>query len=242
MTVTAPVVLVVDDEAKIRHLVRVYLEREGYVVVEAATAVRAMELVGTADLMILDLGLPDRPGEDVAREVRRDRDMPIIMLTAKAGEAQRIAGLRLGADDYVTKPFSPRELVARVAAVLRRSGTGADPAAAQQPVSFGAGVLRIDGERREVRVDDSVVVLTRTEFDLLTALAGRPGRVWSRPELVARVQGGGGEYGAEYDPADRTVDAHVKNLRRKLGDSPTVPRFVATVAGVGYKLVVDRDG
>ncbi len=239
---TAPVVLVVDDEAKIRHLVRVYLEREGYLVVEAPTAVRALELAGTADLMILDLGLPDRSGEGVARQVRRDRDMPIIMLTAKAGEAQRIAGLRLGADDYVTKPFSPRELVARVAAVLRRSTVGADPAAAQQPASFGAGALQIDGERREVRVDDTAVALTRTEFDLLTALAGRPGRVWSRPELVGRVKGGGGEYGDEHDPGDRTVDAHVKNLRRKLGDSPTQPRFVATVPGIGYKLAVERDG
>ncbi|PZS16489.1 MAG: DNA-binding response regulator [Pseudonocardiales bacterium] len=229
---SAPVVLVVDDEAKIRRLVRVYLEREGYLVVEAPTAARALELAGTVDLMVLDLGLPDRAGEDVARQVRRGSALPIIMLTAKAGEAERIAGLRLGADDYVTKPFSPRELVARVAAVLRRSTAATT---AHEPASFGAGGLRIDGERREVRVDDRPVPLTRTEFDLLTALAGRPGRVWSRPELVGRVQSG------EYDAADRTVDVHVKNLRRKLGDSSNEPRFVATVPGIGYKLAVQRD-
>ncbi|MFC4949261.1 response regulator transcription factor [Pseudonocardia sp. GCM10023141] len=227
------VIVVVDDEAKIRQLVRAYLEREGHTVIDAATAAAAVELAGAADLMILDLGLPDRSGQEVAREVRRGADLPIIMLTARAGEAERIAGLRLGADDYVTKPFSPGELVARVAAVLRRT---AGDAAAAELTSYGEGVLRIDTARREVNVDDRPVALTRSEFDLLTALAARPGRVWSRRELTSRVRGE-----RDGDAAERAIDAHVKNLRRKLGDPPAAARLVATVAGVGYKLGLDRD-
>lgn len=224
-------VLVVDDEPKIRTLVRGYLEREGYHVLEAATAARALELAPGADLMVLDLRLPDRDGEDVARRVRSVTDLPIIMVTAKAGEAHRIAGLRLGADDYVAKPFSPRELVARVDAVLRRTaGVSEAPAA----VFFGGRSLCIDAERHEVWVGERLVSLTRTEFDLLSTLATRPGRVWSRPELVARVRPEGNE------AFERTIDVHVKNLRRKLVDHP--PRLVVTVPGVGYKLGVDRDG
>jgi DNA-binding response OmpR family regulator len=224
-------VVVVDDEAKIRGLVRSYLERDGYTVLEAETGARALELAPTADLMILDLGLPDRAGEGVAREVRASLGLPIIMLTAKASEVQRIAGLRLGADDYVTKPFSPRELVARVDAVLRRSTAEAGHDGAD---SFGDGALRIDSERREVWVGERSVSLTRTEFDLLATLAARPGRAWSRLALSARLDGG--EAGA----SERTIDVHVKNLRRKLGDRPP-PRLVTTVPGVGYKLAVDRD-
>lgn len=225
-------VIVVDDEAKIRGLVRSYLEREGYTVLEAGTGSRALELAPGADLMILDLRLPDRAGEDVARQLGSS-GLPIIMLTAKAGEAQRIAGLQLGADDYVTKPFSPRELVARVDAVLRRSGgeSGQDGS-----VSFGGGMLRIDAERREVWVGESSVSLTRTEFDLLSILAARPGRVWSRFELVSRAQGD------DREASERAVDVHVKNLRRKLGDPGAAPRLVMTVPGIGYKLAVGRDG
>jgi DNA-binding response OmpR family regulator len=224
-------VLVVDDEPKIRALVRGYLERGGYAVLEAGTAARAMELAPGADLMILDLRLPDRAGEDVARQVRAATNVPIIMVTAKAEEAHRIAGLRLGADDYVTKPFSPRELVARVDAVLRRATTASADAS---PLSFGGGALCIDAGRREVSVGGlPVVPLTRTEFDLLGTLAARPGRVWSRLELVARV---GRE---EHETYERTIDVHVKNLRRKLHDRP--PRLLITVPGVGYKLGVDRD-
>lgn len=223
-------VLVVDDEPKIRALVRGYLERDGYGVLEAGTAARALELAPGADLMILDLRLPDRAGEDVARQLR-SASLPIIMVTAKADEAHRIAGLRLGADDYVTKPFSPRELVARVDAVLRRAMAAPDDASAD---SFGDGVLRIDAERREAWVGERQVPLTRTEFDLLSTLAARPGRVWSRVELVSRVQR------EEHEAYERTIDVHVKNLRRRLGDRP--PRLVVTVPGVGYKLGVDRDG
>ena len=226
-------VVVVDDEAKLRHVVRSYLERDGYAVLEAATGARALELAPLADLMILDLALPDRAGEEVARQLRSSIDLPIIMLTAKAAEAQRITGLRLGADDYVTKPFSLRELVARVDAVLRRSTGEAGQDGSQ---SFGGGALHIDSERREVWVDGNQAVLTRTEFDLLSTMAGRPGRVWSRLELVARVPGG------ELEASERTVDVHVKNLRRKLGDRGRQPRLIATAPGIGYKLAIDRDG
>lgn len=222
-------VLVVDDEPKIRASVRGYLERDGYHVLEAETAAQAFELAPGADLMILDLRLPDRDGEDVARHVRA-AGLPIIMVTAKTGEAHRIGGLRLGADDYVTKPFSPRELVARVDAVLRRATATVDSTAA----CFGGRALFIDAERREVRVGERPVPLTRTEFDLLSTLAVRPGRVWSRLELAARVQH------EEHQAYERTIDAHVKNLRRKLADRP--PRLLVTVPGVGYKLGVDRDG
>ena len=227
-------VVVVEDEPKIRALVRSYLERAGYAVLEAATAARALELAPAADLMILDLRLPDRDGEEVVRQVRSATALPLIMLTAKASEAERIAGLRLGADDYVTKPFSPRELVARVDAVLRRTIGGTTGATGAGPGSFGEGALCIDAERREVWVGKRPVPLTRTEFDLLSMLATRPGRVWSRLELVARVQH------EEHEAYERTIDAHVKNLRRKLADRP--PRLVVTVPGVGYKLGVDRDG
>jgi DNA-binding response OmpR family regulator len=225
-------VIVVEDEAKIRGLVRSYLEREGYIVLEAGTGARALELAPGADLMILDLGLPDRAGEDVARQVRTSTGLPLIMLTAKASETQRIAGLRLGADDYVTKPFSPRELVARVDAVLRRA-TG--ESAGDGTASFGGGVIRIDAERREVQVEGRAAALTRTEFDLLTTLASRPGRAWSRLELAARVQSD------EHEASERTIDVHVKNLRRKLGDPGGTPRLVTAVPGIGYRLAVDRD-
>lgn len=226
------VVVVVDDEPKIRDVVRAYLEREGYQVLEAGTAARALELATRADLMILDLALPDRAGEHVARQARASGGLPIIMLTAKASETDRIRGLQLGADDYMVKPFSPRELVARVQAVLRRSAAESTG----QPVAcFAQGALRIDAERREVLADDVAAPLTRSEFDLLAILAGRPGRVWSRAELLGRVQRD------EVGGYERSVDVHVKNLRRKLGDDPAAPRFVATVPGVGYKLVADRD-
>ena len=226
-------VLVVDDEPKLRSLVRDYLEREGYTVLEAGTGARALELARSARpaLVVLDLGLPDLPGEDVARLLGGSGETAVIVLTAKADEASRVTGLRAGADDYVTKPFSPRELVARVAAVLRRTR---GPETSSR--SFGDGTLLLDAEAREVVVDGAPVELTRTEFDLLAALSGRPGRAWSRLELVTRTQG------YDYEGYERTIDAHVKNLRRKLGDEPRAPRFVATVPGVGYKLAVRQDG
>jgi DNA-binding response OmpR family regulator len=225
-------ILVVDDERKIRELVRAYLERDGYAVLLAGTAQRALELASraTPDLVVLDLMLPDLPGEEVARSLRALGEVPIIMLTAKAGEEDRIGGLRLGADDYLVKPFSPRELVARVQAVLRRSG-----GEVEGPASFDSGRLVLDRARRQVRVEGASVELTRSEFDLLATLAGSPGRVFSRYELITKVQG------YDFDGYERTIDAHVKNLRRKLGDDPRQPRYVATVTGVGYKLEVPRD-
>ncbi|MDA8367972.1 MAG: response regulator transcription factor [Actinomycetota bacterium] len=225
-------VLVVDDEHKIRDVVRTYLEHDGYAVFLAGSGHEALEAAARLgpDLVVLDLMLPDLPGEEVARSLRAVSSVPIIMLTAKASEDDRVSGLRLGADDYLAKPFSPRELAARVEAVLRRAG-GPEP----EVVSFDGGELRIDKERREVSVRGRSVTLTRSEFDLLATLASRPGRVWSRYELVTRVQG------YDYDGYERTINAHVKNLRRKLGDDPRRPRFVATVAGIGYKLDVTPD-
>jgi len=220
-------IVVVDDERKIRELVRSYLEREGYSVLIADTGELALETVERVhpDLLVLDLMLPDLSGEEVARTIRAHSDIPVIMLTAKATEDDRVNGLRLGADDYLTKPFSPRELVARVEAVLRRSAGGTTA----PQMSFGSGALVIDRDGREVLADGQVVDLTRSEFDLLLAIASHPGRAFSRYELVTKVQG------YDYEGYERTIDAHVKNLRRKLGDDPKDPRFVITVAGVGYK-------
>ncbi len=219
-------IVVADDEPKIRNLVRSYLEREGYSVLVTDSGERTLEAVERVhpDLLVLDLMLPDIAGEEVARSIRTHSDLPVIMLTAKATEDDRVNGLRLGADDYLVKPFSPRELVARVDAVLRRSRGGTP-----RPVSFDDGHLVIDREAREVRVRGEQMSLTRSEFDLLVALASHPGRVISRYELVTKVQG------YDYEGYERTIDAHVKNLRRKLGDDPREPRYVLTVPGVGYK-------
>ncbi len=222
----------IDDESKLRELVGDYLRRDGFAVVEAGTGRAALDVIARArpDLVILDLGLPDVDGEDLLRSFRR-QNLPVVVLTAKASEPERVAGLRAGADDYLVKPFSPRELIARVEAVLRRSGHAGFGAA----TSYGGGALLLDTERREVTVRGREVALTRSEFDLLRVLAGRPGRVWSRLELLSRLQGNG------FEGFERTVDAHVKNLRRKLGDEPPNPTLVRTVTGVGYKLGVDRD-
>ena len=226
-------VLVVDDERKIRSLVRPYLEQAGYAVLEAETGEGALAtaLRTQPDLVVLDLMLPDLSGEEVARSLRAISDVPIVMLTAKSAEDDRIDGLQIGADDYIVKPFSPRELVARLEAVLRRArGT-----TASEMASFGGGALTLDRAAREVRRDGEPVALTRSEFDLLAALARHPGRVSSRFELITRVQG------YDHEGYERTIDAHVKNLRRKLGDDPKDPRFVGTVTGVGYKLLVIAD-
>jgi len=229
---SASTILVVDDEPKLRELIRLYLERDGYSVVEADSGHAALAIVArdVLDLVILDLGLPDVPGEDVLRVLARE-EVPVVILTARATEPDRVAGLRAGADDYLVKPFSPRELVARVEAVLRRSHPLPEPTGG----SYGDGALTLDDDRREVTVGGNEVSLTRSEFDLLVVLASRPGRVWSRPELLERLQGKG------FEAYERTVDAHVKNLRRKLDDDPRRPVFVLTVTGVGYKLGVERD-
>ena len=232
----APLVLIVEDELKIRELIRRYLERDGMRVLTTGSGAEAITLAADAgpDLVVLDLGLPDVPGEEVARELRTASDVPIVMLTARSDERDRIAGLELGADDYVSKPFSPRELVLRVQAVLRRGG-GPAPASRTGPVSFGGGQLRIDEDRREVVVRGAPVELTPTEWGLLSALARTPGRVSSRYELINEVRG------YEFEGYERTVDSHVKNLRRKIEADPQHPSIVRTVLGAGYRLGLKRD-
>jgi DNA-binding response OmpR family regulator len=227
-------VLVVEDERKIRDLVRGYLEREGLGVLTTESGAEAISLARSSqpDLVVLDLRLPDVPGEEVAREVRSFSSLPILMLTAKAGEDDRIRGLELGADDYLTKPFSPRELVLRVKAILRRRNGGEPP---EKPVTLGGGRLRIDEARREVEVDGVSEALTPTEYGILVTLARVPGRVYSRYELINAVRG------YEFEGYERTIDSHVKNLRRKLERDPHTPELVLTVLGGGYRLGVTRD-
>jgi two-component system, OmpR family, response regulator RegX3 len=226
-------VLVVDDERKIRDTVTLYLERDGYDVLQAATGEVALKAArpGHADLVVLDLMLPDLSGEEVAEALRAISSVPIIMLTAKAQEEDRIAGLQRGADDYMVKPFSPRELVARVDAVLRRTRGEATEASD----SYLGGAIEINRGQHHVLVDGHPKELTHTEFDLLVTLASRPGRVFTRLELVNRLMG------YDYDGFERTVDAHVKNLRHKLAENPRRPRFVETVIGVGYRFAPGRD-
>jgi DNA-binding response OmpR family regulator len=228
----AATVLLVGDERKLRELIRSCLERAGFTVMSTGSGAEAITLTtsGAPDLVILDLGLPDVPSETVAREMRVTGPVPVLMLTARAAEKDRIAGLDLGADDYVIKPFSPQELVRRVQAILRRGGSVAGPG----PASYGGGTLLIDETRREVTVRGAGVDLTPTEWGILVALATVPGRVYSRYELINRVRGN------EFEGQERTVDTHVKNLRGKVED-PGSPRIVQTVLGRGYRLGLARD-
>ena len=220
-------ILVVDDETKIVRLVRSYLEQSGFTVVEANDGQTALIQARREkpDLVVLDLGLPGIDGLEVARTLRRERDTPIIMLTARIEDTDKIVGLEIGADDYMTKPFNPRELVARVRAVLRR--TSGVAAAAEV---LRAGALVLDAGGHQATLDGRVLDLTPTEFELLAVLLQNPGRAFTRLELLDRVQGDA------YEGYERTIDAHVKNLRAKLGDDPRHPRYVQTVFGVGYKL------
>jgi len=229
----AATVMLVEDERKLRDLVRSYLERAGFTVLSTGSGAEAIMMASTAapDLIVLDLGLPDVPGETVAAELRAVAPTPIVMLTAKSAEEDRIRGLELGADDYVTKPFSPRELVLRVQAVLRRGGV-----AEQGVASYGAGTLVIDQPRRQLTVRGKEVGLTPTEWGILVALAAVPGRVYSRFELINRVRG------YEFEGYERTVDSHVKNLRRKIEDDPANPEIIQTVLGGGYRLGLAADG
>jgi len=219
-------ILIVDDEEMIVRTVKAYLDREGfktYTAYDGEEAIRAYEDKGP-DLIILDLMLPKASGIEVTRAIRAKSSVPIIMLTAKAAEADRVVGLELGADDYVVKPFSPRELVARVRAVLRRyEGEG------MEVERISSGGLEIDLKTREVTVDGRGVELTPTEFDLLAYLARHPGQVFTRLQLLREVQG------YTYDSFARTIDTHVKNLRRKIEEDPKAPKFILTVHGVGYR-------
>jgi len=229
----AATVLLVEDERKLRELIRSSLERAGFTVLSTGSGAEAITLTTSAapDLVILDLGLPDVPSETVAREMRVTGPVPVLMLTARAAEEDRIAGLDLGADDYVIKPFSPQELVLRVQAILRRGGS----VAGQGPASYGGGTLLIDEPRREVTVRGAGVDLTPTEWGILVALATVPGRVYSRYELINRIRGN------EFEGQERTVDSHVKNLRGKVEEDPGSPRIVQTVLGRGYRLGLARD-
>jgi two-component system alkaline phosphatase synthesis response regulator PhoP len=219
-------ILVVDDEPKIVKQARDYLEKSGFRVFAASDGKTALAVARheRPDLVVLDLNLPEMDGLDVCRALRRESDVPIIMLTARVEEADRLIGLELGADDYVTKPFSPRELVARVRAVLRRVQGGV-----HQPGLIRAGDLEIDLIGHRVTRAGEPIRLTRTEFNLLAVLAQHPGQTFSRAQLLDRL------HGVAYDGYDRSVDAHVKNLRRKLETDPSEPRYVLTVYGIGYR-------
>jgi DNA-binding response OmpR family regulator len=227
-------ILVVEDEARIAEVVQGYLEAEGYTVARAATGEEALAAAASRrpDLVVLDLGLPGMSGEDVCRRLRAESDVPIVMLTARDAEEDLVRGLQLGADDYITKPFSPRELTARVRALLRRAHADELPQA--DLLERAGGRLVVDSARRRVTLDGAAVDLTESEFLLLRTLARFPGRVYTRSELVGRLQG------MEFEPYERTIDAHVKNLRRKLGDDARAPRLVVTVYGRGYAFAEDQ--
>jgi len=219
-------ILVVDDEPRIAEIARDYLERAGYRVVTAATGADALAAArtGRPDLIVLDLGLPQMDGLDVTRRLRQDSSVPIIMLTARVDENDKLIGLELGADDYITKPFSPKELVARVRAVFRRID-----AAPERGDIIRAGDLTLDKRRMQATRGRAPIDLTATEFELLAALARQPGRVFTRAQLLDAV------HGDKLESFDRAIDAHVKNLRRKIEPDPRNPRYLLTVHGVGYK-------
>ena len=219
-------VLVVEDEIEIARVVRDYLRNAGFEVIVVGDGGSAVASVRSAkpDLLVLDLGLPGRDGLDVAREIRRWSDTPIVMLTARGDETDRIVGLEIGADDYVVKPFSPKELVARVRAVLRRTRT-----AARGDEVVRAGDVEIDTAKMRVSVGGTQVDLTPTEFQLLATLAREPGRVFTRSQLLDAV------HGVAIESYERAIDAHVKNIRRKIEPEPGSPRYVVTVHGVGYR-------
>jgi DNA-binding response OmpR family regulator len=217
-------ILVVEDEKKIAELVSAYLEKEKFTVTVAETGQRAISVLKDGfDLVILDLMLPDMDGEDICRTIREDSDVPIIMLTAKSDEEDRIKGLGIGADDYIVKPFSPRELVARVKALLRRVR------GARDSISFNKGDLIIDPVRFEVIKKGAPAVLTPTEFKLLHRLAEHPRQVFTRLQLVNVI------LGYDFEGYDRTIDAHVKNIRHKIEDNQRSPVYLRTVYGLGYK-------
>jgi DNA-binding response OmpR family regulator len=220
-------ILVVEDEPQIAALVRDYLEHAGFAVLLAADGERGLALARSRrpDAIVLDLGLPRLDGLDVVRALRRDSDVPIVVLTARGDETDRVAGLELGADDYVVKPFSPRELVARVRAILRRAETTARPVE-----RLVVGDLEVDVVRRRVTTGGRIVALTPTEFELLATLAREPGRVFTRGQLLDAVRG------FSLETYERAIDGHVKNLRRKIEPDPGAPRYVRTVHGVGYAL------
>jgi two-component system, OmpR family, response regulator len=225
-------ILVVDDEKRIVEIVKAYLERDGYKVIAAYDGKEALELAQKEkpELVVLDLMLPEINGWDVCRKLRKESDIPVIMLTARDDTTDKIVGLELGADDYVTKPFDPKELVSRVRAVLRRYES--------RPIlshEIRVGKLIIDLDRRTVQQGGNIIELTAMEFDLLRALAESPGRVYTRMQLLDKVQG------EAYEGYERTIDSHIKNLRKKIEPDPNHPKCIITVHGTGYKLEENPD-
>ncbi|CAH2030465.1 response regulator transcription factor [Trichlorobacter ammonificans] len=229
-----PPVLIVEDDLKIARIIKAYLEGADFRVIHADTAAKALEqaLREPPLAVILDLGLPDRSGEELCQELKESGEFPVIMLTAKASEDERIAGFALGADDYVVKPASPRELVYRVKAVLKRYDRSG---AADHPLSFNNGELLLDSRQHTVTCRGEPCRLTPTEFKLLATLASAPGRTWSRDELVTRA------LGYQFEGYERSVDAHVKNLRQKIERDSRAPDYIKTVYGIGYLFGGVRD-
>jgi len=222
-------ILVVDDEVKITEVVKSYLENAGYLVACAYDGTQAINLFDKISpvLVILDLMLPDMTGEDICKAIRRKSRVPIIMLTAKIEDTDVINGLEIGADDYLTKPFSPKQLVARVEAVLRRVSSEAVPLASE--FSFNDGDLVIDGLRHEVRKGGQQVQLTPNEYKIIMTMAKYPTKAFTREELIELALGEG------FDGFDRVIDTHIKNIRQKLGEDSKTPRYIQTVHGTGYK-------
>ncbi|MCB0166603.1 MAG: response regulator transcription factor [Anaerolineae bacterium] len=221
-------ILVVDDEMKIVRLARDYLEYAGFTVMTTTTGSDALAVArqNRPDLIVLDLGLPDLDGLDVTRALRKESNVPIIMLTARGDESDKLIGLELGADDYLTKPFSPKELVARVRAVLRRTEM-AQSSPGQEIIRVAE--LTLDLPRMRATLNERLIDLTPTEFELLAALASQPGRIFTRAQLLDAV------HGVAFESYERAIDAHIKNIRRKLEPNPRQPRYILTVYGVGYK-------
>ena len=226
-------ILVVDDEPRIVQLVRDYLEHGGFTVLVASDGASALRTArtGRPDLVVLDLGLPGLDGLDVARALRRDGEVPIIMLTARTEESDKLVGLELGADDYLTKPFSPKELVARVRAVLRRAEGLRSPT---DVIRVGSDV-ELDTPRMDARFGGHHVELTKTEFQLLATMARQPGRVFTRAQLLDAVRG------VAFESYERAIDAHIKNIRKKVEPDARKPRYVLTVFGVGYRFAEPAD-
>jgi two-component system alkaline phosphatase synthesis response regulator PhoP len=234
--VANPTILVVDDEAPLADTVRAYLEQEGYTVHKAADGPAALKAARAfkPNLIVLDVMLPGMDGIEVLQQLRRESDVYVLMLTARTEEADKVIGLSVGADDYLTKPFSPRELVARVKAVLRRGRTEAGRAETGREQTLTFGRLRIEPAARRAFKDDAPIELTALEFDLLLVLARHPGRVLSREQLIEQV------WGNDYYGDERVVDVHLGHLRRKVEDDPASPMLIVTVRGAGYRFEDER--
>jgi len=228
-------ILVVDDEKVILEVLEAYFEKEGWEILFASNGIEALKEVKeqSPDLIILDLMLPDISGEEVCRLVRKDSNTPIIMLTAKSAEDDLINGIVIGANDYITKPFSPREVVVRVKALLRRTQQMAN----ENQMTFNNYKLMIDHVKKEVKLNDEILTLTPNEYKLLITMASYPGRVYSRSDLLEKLQ----EDGAYFDGYERNIDTHVKNLRKKMENNSRRPEFIITVFGMGYKFGGEKD-